>query len=118
MEIILLVAAVYNVIGAMAMWFQSPVATDDTMELPVDYMQYRIFTGGTAFVFAVLYTYVYFVPEVALPLLAFGIALKLWSFVSAWICFAKFSFPKEEFLKVGVGNLLFAVLFIVYLLLR
>lgn len=118
MEFILIAAAIYNLVGALTMWFQSPQLQTDAGPIPPDYMQYRIFTGGTAFVFSVVYIYVFFVPEVAVPLLVFGIALKLWSFVSSLISLKKFSFPKEDFLKVGVGNLVFAILFVVYLLTR
>ena len=118
MEFILIVAAIYNLIGAFTMWFQAPALQADAGPIPPDYMQYRIFTGGTAFVFSLIYTYVFFVPAVAVPLLVFGIALKFWSFVSALISYKKFNFPKEDFFKVGVGNLIFAVLFVVYLLTR
>ena len=118
MEFILIAAAIYNLIGALTMWFQVPQLQTDAGPIPPDYMQYRIFTGGTAFVFSLIYLYVFFVPEVAVPLLVFGIALKFWSFVSSLISYKKFSFPKEELLKVGVGNLVFAMLFVVYLLTR
>ncbi|WP_250655886.1 hypothetical protein [Alkalimarinus coralli] len=118
MEFILIAAAIYNLIGALTMWFQAPQLQANAGEVPPDYMQYRIFTGGTAFVFSLIYTYVFFVPEAAVPLLLFGIALKFWSFVSSLISYKKFNFPKEEFFKVGVGNLFFAVLFVVYLLTR
>ncbi|GLQ31342.1 hypothetical protein [Litoribrevibacter albus] len=115
MEYVLIVAAVYNLIGAFTMWFQPvPESTSDA-SMPFDYMQYRIFTGGTAFVFALIYLYVFYVPASAVPLLVFGIALKLWSFIASLISFKKYSFPKEEFLKVGVGNLVFAILFVLYL---
>ena len=115
MEYVLVVAAVYNFIGAFTMWFQQPVLSVQAGALPADYMQYRIFTGGTAFLFGCIYLYVFFVPQLAVPLLAFGIALKLWSFVSALICYLRYKFPKAEFLKVGVGNLVFALLFLAYL---
>ena len=114
-EYVLVVAAVYNLIGAFTMWFQQPVFSAQSNALPGDYMQYRIFTGGTAFVFGCIYLYVFFVPQLAVPLLAFGIALKLWSFVSALICYLRYNFPKAEFFKVGVGNLVFALLFLAYL---
>ena len=115
MEYVLVVAALYNLIGAFTMWFQQPAFSVQADALPPDYMQYKIFTGGTAFVFGCIYLYVFFVPQLAVPLLAFGIALKLWSFLSALICYLRYDFPKAEFLKVGVGNLIFAVLFLVYL---
>ena len=116
MEFILIAAAIYNLIGALTMWFQSPQMQTDVDSIPPDYMQYRIFTGGTAFVFSLIYIYVFFVPELAVPLLVFGIALKFWSFIASLISYKKFNFPKEEFFKVGVGNLVFAVLFVVYLM--
>ncbi len=116
MEYILIVAAIYNLIGALIMWFQAPVLQTDAGDIPTDYMQYRLFTGGTAFLFSVIYTYVFFYPEIAIPLLVFGMALKFWSFVSCFICYKKYDFPKEEFLKVGVGNLIFAMLFLAYIL--
>lgn len=118
MEYILIAAAIYNLIGALTMWFQTPQLQTEADAIPSDYMQYRIFTGGTAFVFSLIYTYVFFIPEVAVPLLVFGIFLKIWSFISSLISYRKFNFPKEEFFKVGVGNLVFAVLFVVYLLTR
>jgi hypothetical protein len=118
MEYILIAAAIYNLIGALTMWFQTPQLQTEADAIPSDYMQYRIFTGGTAFVFSLIYTYVFFIPEVAVPLLVFGIVLKIWSFISSLISYRKFNFPKEEFFKVGVGNLVFAVLFVVYLLTR
>ena len=118
MEFILIAAAIYNLIGAFTMWFQAPQIQTDVGAIPSDYMQYRIFTGGTAFVFSLIYIYVFFVPELAVPLLMFGIALKFWSFISSLISYKKFNFPKEEFFKVGVGNLVFAVLFVIYLLTR
>lgn len=115
MAYVLVVAALYNFIGAFGMWFQRPALAAPTDALPVDYMQYRIFTGGTAFIFGCIYLYVFFVPQLAVPLLAFGIALKLWSFVSALVCYLRYDFPKAEFFKVGVGNLVFALLFLAYL---
>lgn len=115
MEYILIIAAGYNLIGAFTMWFQKTASIEPSNQLTTEYMQYRIFTGGTAFLFALIYLYVFFVPSIAMPLLIFGIALKLWSFVSAFISYKRFNFPKSEFLKVGVGNLIFALLFIAYL---
>jgi hypothetical protein len=115
MEYILVVAAIYNLVGAFVMWFQHEQVADSSNTLSAEYMQYRIFTGGTAFLFSIIYIYVFFVPAIAVPLLVFGIALKLWSFTSSLICYKKFNFPKADFLKVGVGNLIFAVLFIFYL---
>lgn len=116
MEYVLLVAAAYNLAGAFVMWFQSPkLVSASPASVPGDYMQFRLFTGGTAFVFAALYLYVFLQPQFAVPLLVFGIALKLWSFVSTLICYRKFGFPKAEFLKTGVANLLFAILFSAYL---
>ncbi|GAA3917240.1 hypothetical protein [Litoribacillus peritrichatus] len=118
MEYILIIAAIFNLIGSISIWFQAPipVTQESKDQLPSDYMQCRIFTGGTALLFSVIYLYVFLFPELALPLLSFGIALKLWSFASAFISYLKFNFPKDEFLKVGVANLLFAILFIAYLL--
>ena len=124
MEYILVIAAIYNLIGAFSMWFQktpnleSVSRSESGSALAAEYMQYRIFTGGTAFLFGLIYLYVFFVPAIAVPLLVFGIALKLWSFASAFICYRRYHFPKPEFLKVGVGNLVFAILFMCYLLLR
>ena len=115
MEYILVVASIYNLIGAFTMWFQKTDSFDADNKLAAEYMQYRIFTGGTAFLFALIYLYVFYVPALAVPLLIFGILLKLWSFSSALICYKKFNFPKSEFLKVGVGNLVFAILFVFYL---
>jgi len=116
MEYVLIAAALYNLVGALMMWFKSPEYVQDMNAIPLDYMQYRLFTGGTAFIFAAIYLYVFFVPELAVSLLVFGIALKLWSFISSLICYIKFDFPRAELLKVGVGNLVFALLFIVYLI--
>mgnify|MGYP000117867527 CR=1 FL=1 len=115
MEYILVIAAIYNLIGAFTMWFQQTAEVESSNVLSAEYMQYRIFTGGTAFLFGLIYLYVFFVPAIAVPLLVFGIALKLWSFTSALICYKKFSFPKADFIKVGVGNLVFAILFTIYL---
>jgi len=99
------------------MWFQQTIEIESDNVLSSEYMQYRIFNGGTAFLFSMIYLYVFFVPTIAVPLLLFGIALKLWSFISALICYRKYNFPKADFLKVGVGNLVFAVLFSIYLVL-
>ncbi|MCG8613759.1 MAG: hypothetical protein MI864_24890, partial [Pseudomonadales bacterium] len=66
--------------------------------------------------FGLVYLYVFFVPSLAIPLLVFGIALKTWSFISCFISFKKYNFPKSELIKVGIGNLIFAVLFLAYLL--
>lgn len=116
MEYILVAAAIYNLVGALAMWFQPMEFEQPRDAIPADYMQFRIFTGGTAFLFGFIYIYVFFVPAIAIPLLIFGIALKLWSFASAFICYKKYDFPKSEFFKVGVGNLIFAILFCIYLI--
>ena len=116
MEYILVVAAIYNLIGAFTMWFQQTAEVEPDNALSAEYMQYRIFTGGTAFIFSIIYLYVFFVPSIALPLLVFGIALKLWSFTSSLICYKKFGFSKADFLKVGIGNLVFAILFSFYLI--
>jgi len=118
MEFILIIAAIYNLVGAFQIWSQTPALQANTDSMPADYMQFRIFTGGTAFIFSLIYLYVFFVPEVAVPLLVFGIALKFWSFVSALISYKKYNFPKDDFIKTGVGNLVFAVLFVIYLFTR
>ncbi|OUS28611.1 hypothetical protein A9Q99_11385 [Gammaproteobacteria bacterium 45_16_T64] len=115
MEFVLIIAAAYNFLGAFSMWFQFADNNYDLTQVAPDYLQYRFFTGGTAFLFGVIYLYIFFVPDAVMPLLVFGVALKMWSFFSSLICYKKFGFPRSDFFKVGVGNLVFALLFLVYM---
>ena len=59
MEYILVVAAIYNLIGAFTMWFQQTAEVGPSNVLSAEYMHYRIFTGGTAFLFSLIYLYVF-----------------------------------------------------------
>lgn len=124
MEVILLVGAVFNIIGGIgilgSVFVVIPVGypgipeTED-ME-PKDYMQFRIFCAGTAFTFGIMYYYIYLNPQYAVPFLFFGMGLKFWAFLSSLIATIKYQMPKKIcLLFFGVPNLIVGILFAIYL---
>ncbi len=83
---------------------------------PADYVQYRMFTAGAAFVFGALYYYLYKNPVYAMPFLVFGMALKYRAFLSTLVAYRRYRLPRDGLVAFGVSNLIVAILFSVHLL--
>jgi hypothetical protein len=115
MRYILLVGAAFNLLGAFplaraaAKILRAPASSADRA------LELMLFTAGTAVVFGSLYLYLFFNPHLVMPLLLFGIALKLWALVLASYLYAQGRASKHSFMRFGMGNGIVAALFIVYL---
>ncbi len=123
MRYILLIGAAFNVSGGLAillsMWVKIPYGVKLPRAesiAPADYVQYRMFTAGAAFVFGALYYYLYKNPVYAMPFLVFGMALKYWAFLSSLVAYRRYRLPMDGLVAFGVSNLIVAILFSVYLL--
>jgi hypothetical protein len=123
MKYILLIGSIFNIVGginillSLALKFpfgftEIPPAAEIK---PPDYMQYRVFTAGTAFTFGAMYYYMFKNPEYAMPFLIFGMSLKFWAFLSSLIAFYRYHLPKDCFVSFGITNLFIAILFSIYL---
>jgi len=125
METILLIGSLFNFAGGMNIFFsvfmRFPMAFPEVPgpdEIkPADYMLFRFFTAGTAFTFGSIYLYLFYHPQYAVPFLIFGMALKYWAFIAAVAAYQRYRLPKIVFVNFGLGNLMIAILFSVYLIL-
>lgn len=124
MKYILLAGSIFNIIGGCNILLSIIVrfpygfaripCADEIV--PPDYMQYRLFTAGTALTFGAMYYYLYRNPEYAFPFLIFGMCLKYWAFLSGMFAYYRYRLPKDCLISFGVSNLIVAVLFSIYLL--
>lgn len=123
MKYILLIGAALNLIGGtgilFSMWiklpFTFPILPSAKEINPPDYVLYRLFTVGTAFVFGSMYIYLYHHSEYAMPFLIFGMALKYWAFLASLFAYLLFKMPKDIMINFGFTNLVVAILFSYFL---
>lgn len=120
MAIVLLVGGVYNCLGACLLLASKPwrTAGAETVQLRAahaDHVQSKLFMSGAALTFGVMYFYLYFAPQYAMPFLLFGTFLKYWAFVASFIAWRRAGLARTVFLQFGVANLVIAVGFSAYL---
>jgi hypothetical protein len=119
MEYILLGGAIFNFIGGVNIILLFAKLSSEQKANPPDYAQYRLFTAGAAFTFSGIYFYLFLNPHYAMPFLLFGIFLKSWAFLVSFLAYKWYGLPARGplgFGAFGVCNLIFAILFVVYLL--
>jgi hypothetical protein len=112
---ILLVGVALNYFGALKLLFSALAAVPGSSNLPQEYLQFKLFTAGTAAVFGSLYLYLYFHTVFAIPFLAFGAALKTWAFLLSLYLYLRHRLSRGAFLEFGVSNGLVALLFWYYI---
>jgi len=115
MNAILLVGVALNYFGALKLLFPALAAVPGSANLPQEYLQFKLFTAGTAAVFGSLYLYLYFHPVFAVPFLAFGAALKTWAFLLSLYLYSRHRLSRGAFLEFGVSNGAVALLFWYYI---
>ena len=116
MRITLILAAIYNISGGLAILFLLPLVAPLIQFNDSGPGLFRMFVGGTAILFGAAYIAVLRDSRKNLPLLVCGTALKYWAFAISLFGFLTGSLSVEVLLVFGVGNLIFAVLFTHYLL--
>jgi hypothetical protein len=118
MQAILLVGAALNWLGAAKFFIETlfavRVATNSSS--PAEYLQFKLFTAGTAAVFGSLYLYLYIHPVFVIPFLVFGAALKTWAFLLSLYLFLIGRLPRRTLFEFGVSNGIVGTLFWIYLL--
>ncbi len=118
MELILLTGVLLNFAGAVNLLVSAIAATasEPIASVPDDYLQLKLFTGGTAAVFGCLYLYLYLHPSFVIPFLIFGAALKTWAFLLSLVLYARRRLSRRAFVGFGVTNAVVAVLFWFYII--
>jgi hypothetical protein len=115
MQYILLGGAVFNFLGAVSIIVSFATLSASQKASPSDYPQYRLFTAGAGFTFSAMYFYLFQNPQYAMPFLLFGMCLKLWAFIVSLFSYRRYGLPLKDLFAFGVSNLVFAVLFAIYL---
>ncbi len=126
MKFVLIVGSLLNFIGGFSiiasMFIKFPYSFPKVSEInkinPPDYILFRLFTAGTAFCFASMYTYLYLNSMYVIPFLFFGMALKYWAFVVSLIAYIYYKLPKDILINFGFTNLIVAILFSIYLIIQ
>jgi len=120
MKIILLIGALYNGLGAALLLASSPrrfarAARADVGGAAGDDAQSKLFMAGVALTLGSMYLYLYLQPRYAMPFLVFGAFLKYWAFLSSLLAWRRAGLATSAFLQFGVGNLIIAIGFTLYL---
>jgi hypothetical protein len=118
MQAILLVGAALNWLGATKLFVETLYAVRAAAHsnTPAEYLQFKLFTAGTAAVFGSLYLYLYIHPVFVVPFLVFGAALKTWAFLLSLYLFLIRRLPRRALFEFGVSNGIVGALFWIYLL--
>jgi hypothetical protein len=116
MRIMLLLAALYNISGGLAILFLLPLVAPLIHFNDSGPGLFRMFVGGTAILFGAAYMAVLRDYRENRPLLVCGTVLKYWAFAISLFGFLTGSLSVQVLLVFGVGNLIFAGLFTYYLL--
>lgn len=111
MSSILLLGVLLNFVGAGRILFTALQAMPGRRTLHPEFLQYKLFTAGTAAVFGSLYLYLYFRPTYVMPMLVFGAALKSWACVLSVGLHLSGRQSRRNFLEFGVSNGVVAALF-------
>jgi hypothetical protein len=116
MQITLILAAIYNISGGMAILFLLRIIAPLIHFNDSGPGLFRMFVGGTAVLFGAAYIAVRRDYRRNRPLLVYGTILKYWAFAISLYGFLTSSLSLEVLLLFGIGNLIFAALFTHYLL--
>ena len=117
MKATLILAALYNISGGLAILFLFPLIAPLIHFNDAGPGLFRMFVGGTAILFGAAYIAVWRNYRENRPLLVCGAVLKYWAFVISLFGFLTSDLSLQVLLVFGVGNLIFAALF-TYSLLR
>lgn len=116
MKATLLLAALYNISGGLAILFFLPLVAPLIRFNDSGPGLFRMFVGGTAILFGAAYIAVVRNYRENRPLLVYGTVLKYWAFAISLFGFLTGNLSVQVLLAFGVGNLIFAALFTHYLL--
>lgn len=113
-----MVGAVLNFAGAENLLVSAvPIAaSESTVGVPDEYLQFKLFAGGTAAVFGSLYLYLFLHPSYVIPYLIFGAALKTWAFLLSLALYVKRRLSRRAFMEFGVTNVVVGTLFWLYII--
>lgn len=111
MQITLILAAIYNITGGLAILFFLGVLGPMIHFNDFGSGLFRMFVGGTAVLFGVAYLAVWRDYGRNRPLLVYGTALKYWAFLISLFGFVTSTVSLPVLLLFGVGNLIFAIVF-------
>ncbi len=115
MKEILLVGAALNFLCAAKLLSEVATSMPTASHLPDQFLQFKLFTAGTAVVFAILYVYLYFHTTLAIPFLVFGAALKSWAFLLSTFLYVGHRLSRRSFLEFGLSNGIVAAMFWYYI---
>jgi hypothetical protein len=118
MQYILLIGVALNYLGAVKLLSTALRALPGSSGQSGEWLQFKLFTAGTAATFGSLYLYLYFQPLFATPFLIFGAALKSWAFVLSLLLYGRRRLGFAEFAEFGISNGLVAVLFWYYIAMK
>jgi len=116
MNATLVFAAIYNISGGLAILFLFPLVAPLIHFNDSGAGVFRMFVGGTAILFGAAYIAVWRDYKRNRPLLVCGTVLKYWAFAISMFGFLTSGVSLQVLLLFGVGNLIFAGLFMYYLL--
>lgn len=91
-------------------------ASEPIAGVPDDYLQFKLFTGGTAAVFGCLYLYLYLHSFFVIPFLIFGATLKTWAFLLSLVLHVKRRLSRRAFVEFGMTNAVVGALFWFYII--
>jgi hypothetical protein len=114
METTLILAAIYNVAGGLAILFFLDFAAPLIEFSDSGPGLFRMFAGGTAVLFGAAYFALWRDYGRNRPLLVYGTVLKYWAFAISFYGFLSSSLSLQVLILFGGGNLVFAVLFTYY----
>lgn len=113
---ILLAAAAYNITGGLAVIFLLDLfAPAVGIASPATNMLFRLFVGGTAVTFGLMYQAAARAKSLRATVLLFGTGLKFWAFVASLVSYLFYDLSATVFVLFGITNLVFAGLFTVIL---
>jgi hypothetical protein len=118
MQAILLVGVALNWLGAAKLFIECVFAmrAATSSDSPAEYLQFKLFTAGTAATFGSLYLYLYIHPRFVIPFLIFGAALKTWAFLLSLALFLMRRLSRQTLFEFGVSNGIVGTLFWIYVL--
>lgn len=115
MQTTLILAAIYNITGGLAILFLFRLIAPLIHFSDSGPGLFRMFVGGTAVLFGSAYIAVWRDYRQNRPLLVYGTILKYWAFAISLFCFLTSSLSLQVLVLFGIGNLIFAALFTHYL---
>ncbi len=110
MDYILLAGAALNFTGSIKMFREICKAAPSETDAQ-EYLQLKMFVTGVAATFGSLYVYLFFNPELIVPILLFGALLKSWAFITSLFLYRIKRLHFKAFSEFGLSNGIAAVLF-------